>query len=167
MSSIATFYILPESKRAEFSDAHRNQKTIHYKRTLFGRKEVVIGERYLWEYLDSVPADKTDFPFSGFACIDYLFTFVISNLPKDLKSALAGAAVDKHYYVISSDLAATFAEYLHAHPPESDALATFAAEQNPDDAAEYAQCLRETHDFLLRWFSEISSGRFGVLHITF
>jgi hypothetical protein len=166
MSSIATFYVLPNSKRVEFAEAHRTEKTVTYKRTLFGRKEVVTGERFLWEYLDSATTDKIDFPFSGFVFIDYFFTFVTSTLPKDLETALAGAAVDEHYYAISSDLAATFAEYLQTHPPDDAALSAFAAEQNADDP-EYVRALRETHDFILRWFSRIAPGSFGALHITF
>lgn len=166
MSSIATFYVLPDSKRAEFTEAHRTEKAVTYKRTLFGRKKVTTGERFLWEYLDSATANKTDFPFSGFAFIDYFFTFATSTLPKDLETALFGAALNEHYYSISSDLAATFAEYLQTHPPEEAALSALAAEHNPDDT-EYSQTLRETHDFVLRWFGSIAPGRFGVLHITF
>ncbi|MBI5799779.1 MAG: hypothetical protein HZA92_03500 [Verrucomicrobia bacterium] len=167
MSSIATFYILPEAKRAEFTDAHRNQKRVTYKRTLFGQKEVVTGERFLWEYLDAASTDRTDFPFSGFAFIDYFFTFVTSTLPKDMESALAGAAVDEHHYAFSAELAASFAEYLRLHPPESAGFSAFAAEHNPSGGAEYVQILRETHDFLVRWFGRIATGTFGVLHITF
>jgi len=167
MSSVATFYILPEAKRAEFTNAHRNQKTVTYKRGLFGTKEVVTGDRFLWEYLDSTITDKTDFPFSGFAFIDYFFTFVTSTLPKELETALAGAALDEHYYSFSSDLAASFAQYLQSHPPDSAALASFAAEQQPDGGAEYVQCLRETHDFILGWFGRVAPGSFGVLSISF
>jgi hypothetical protein len=167
MSSVATLYILPDFKREEFTDAHRNQKTVNYKRTLFGMKQVVSGERFLWEYLDFATKDKTDFPFSGFIFIDYFFSFVTRNLPEDLTSALASAAVDENYYAISSDLASSLAEYLHSHVPESSALTTFATEHNPDGGAEYTKCLLETHNFLLRWFSQIAPGKFGVVHITF
>ena len=66
----------------------------------------------------------------------------------------------------NSDLAATFTQYLQAHPPDDAALFTFAAEQNADDPA-YVRALRETHDFAQRWFSQITPGQFGVLHITF
>lgn len=166
MSSIATFYLMHEAKRAEFTEAHRTEKTVTYKRTLFGKKEVTTGERFLWEYLDSTTIDKTDFPFSGFVFIDYFFAFVTRTLPKDLEAALAAAAIDEHYYAISSALAATFAEYLQAHPADDAALTAFAAEQNGDDP-EYVRALRETHDFVLRCSSQIPPGRFGVLHITF
>jgi len=37
----------------------------------YKKEEVTTGERFLWEYLDSATANKTDFPFSGFAFIDY------------------------------------------------------------------------------------------------
>ena len=72
MSSIATFYILSEASRSAFDDAQRDQKTVTYKRGLFGTKEIVTGDRFLWEYLDSTTAGKTGFDFSGFAFIDYL-----------------------------------------------------------------------------------------------
>lgn len=85
MSSIATFYLLANTKRAEFIDAHRNQKTVTHKRGLFGTKEIVTGDRFLWEYLDSAATDKTDFPFSGFTFIDYFFTFLTASLPKHLE----------------------------------------------------------------------------------
>lgn len=39
MSSFVTFYVLPETKRAEFAEAQRNQKTVTYKRGFFGTKE--------------------------------------------------------------------------------------------------------------------------------
>ena len=53
MSSFATFYILSEASRSAFGDAQRDQKTVTYKRGLFGTKEIVTGDRFLWEYLDS------------------------------------------------------------------------------------------------------------------
>ena len=167
MSSIATFYSLPEGKRTEFSEAYRNQRRVTYKRTLFGRKEVVTGEKFLWEYLDATNSDRTDFPFSGFAFIDYFFAFVTSRLPKHLESALASAAVDESYYVFSAELAARFAEYLQQHPPDPAGLSAFAAEHNPSGGGDYVQTLRETHDFLVRWFGGIATGTCGVLHITF
>ena len=49
MSSIATFYILSEASRSAFDDAQRDQKTVAYKRGLFGTKEIVTGDRFLWE----------------------------------------------------------------------------------------------------------------------
>ena len=167
MSSIATFYLLPEAKRAEFTDAQRNQKTVTYKRGFFGTKEVVTGDRFLWEYLDSAATSKTEFDFSGFALIDYLLTFVPASLPDRLNSALSSAAVDDHHYAFSADMASSFAEYLHSHPPDSTSLQTFVAENNPDADAEYVSALRETHDFLVRWFDNIDRNSFGVIHITF
>ena len=88
MSSIATFYILSEANRSAFADAQRNQKTVTYNRGLFGTKEIVTGDRFLWEYLDSATTGKTDFDFSGFAFIDYLLSFVTASLPEHLNVAL-------------------------------------------------------------------------------
>jgi 2-hydroxychromene-2-carboxylate isomerase len=63
MSSIATFYVLSEASRAAFDDAQRDQKTVAYKRGLFGTKEIVTGDQFLWEYLDST--DRLGFLVSG------------------------------------------------------------------------------------------------------
>ncbi len=167
MSSIATFYILPESKRVDFTEAHRNEKTVTLQRGFFGTKTVVTGERFLWEYLDSTSKDRTDLPFPGFAFIDYFFAFVAPSLPKDLEAALRAAALNEHYYLFSSDVAARLAAYLSSHPPDSATLSEFAAEQNPAGGAPYVQTLFLTHDFVAAWFGRTAAGTFGVLHITF
>ena len=167
MSSIATFYLLPEAKRAEFTDAHRNQKTVTYKRGLFGTKEIVTGDRFLWEYLDSATTAKTEFDYSGFAFIEYLLTFVIASLAEPLAAALTAAAVDDHYYAISAELAASLGDYLRSHPPDPAALQSFVDENNPNADEEYVGALRDTHDFLVRWFGTIDPRSFGVIHITF
>lgn len=167
MSSTANFYILPEAQRAEFLDAHRGQKTVTFKRAFFGQKEVVTGERYLWEYLDSATQDRTCLPFSGFAFIDYFFENVAASLPEPLASALASAALDEHYYAIPADLAAELADHLRSHPPAVSALTAYAAVEHPREGQEYVAALVETHDFLLHWFSRIPPLHFGVIHITF
>lgn len=165
MSSIANFYILPEASRGKFAEAQRNQKTVTYQRGLFRTKEIVTGDRFLWEYLDSATTGKTEFEFSGFAFIDYLLTFVAASLPEDFKIALRSAVVDDHYFAFSTDLASKFAEYLRSHPPDANALQAFFAEGNADE--EYVGTLRETHDFLVSWFESIDKNSFGVIHITF
>ena len=165
MSSIATFYLLPETGRAEFLSAHRNQKSVTHKRAFFGTKEVVTGERFLWEYLDTAATQRTAFPMSGFVIVDYLFTFVA--LPEPLVSALNEGAEDDPYYVITAELATSLAQFLGAHVPSLEALSAFAEESTPDPTGEYAQALLKTHDLLLDWFSRIPAGTFGVLHLTF
>lgn len=167
MSSIATFYLLPDSQRAEFDEARRTEKTITYKRTLFGKKEVITGERYLWEYLDAAAPAKTEFPFSGFVFIDYLFTFVAASAPEDVEAAMRSAAISDHYHVISPSVAATLAAHLQSPPPDADALAEFATEQSPGDIPEYVDALGKAHDFILQWFARVTPGHFGVLHLTF
>ena len=167
MSSFATFYILAETKQAEFADAQRNQKIVTYKRGFFGTKEIVIGDRFLWEYLDSATTCKTELDFSGFALIDYLLTFVTASLPEQLDNSLRIAAVDDHHSAISADFAERFGEYLRSHPPDAKALQSFVAENNPDADDEYVGILREIHDFLVRWFGSIDRNSFGVIHITF
>jgi len=167
VSSFATFYILAEASRSAFDDAQRDQKTITYKRGLFGTKEIVTGDRFLWEYLDSTATGKTEFDFSGFAFIDYLLSFVTASLPEHLNVALRSSMVDDHYFVISADFASCFAEYLRSHPPDATALQAFVADNNPDADEEYIGALRETHDFLVRWFDSIDRNSFGVIHVTF
>lgn len=167
MSSFVTFYVLPEAKRLEFVEAQRKQKTVTYKRGFFGTKEVVTGERFLWEYLDSETADKVDLPFSGFVFIDYFLTFVAERLPEPLKAALEDAMADEHYLVFSKDQAASFAAYLQLNPPKTVDLEAFATEHQPEGGQEYIQCLRETHAFLQTWFGGIGTTKFGVVHLTF
>ena len=167
MSSIATFYILSDANRSAFADAQRSQKTVTYKRGLFGTKQIVTGDRFLWEYLDSAATCKTEFDFSGFAFIDYLLSFVTASLPEHLNVALRNAMVNDHYFVISADFASRFSEYLRSHPPDATALNFFVADNNPDADEEYIGTLRETHDFLVRWFGSIDRNSFGVIHITF
>ncbi len=167
MSSIATFYLLPEAKRDEFNDAHRNQKTVTYKRGLFGTREIVTGERFLWEYLDSAATARTDFDFSGFAFIDYFFTYLAASLPKNLETAMTRAAVDEHHYLIHAELAKGLGDHLRSHPPDPNELQSFVAENHPDADEEYVNALCETHDFLLRWFATIDPRSFGVIHLTF
>jgi hypothetical protein len=41
------------------------------------------------------------------------------------------------------------------------------ADNNPDADEEYLGTLRETHDFLVRWFGSIDRNSFGVIHVTF
>jgi hypothetical protein len=167
MSSIATFYILPEASRSAFAEAQRNQKTVTYRRGWFGTKEMVTGDRFLWEYLDSATIGKTEFDFSGFVFIDYLLSFVTASLPEHLNLALRSAMVDDHYFAISADFASSLAEYLRSHPPEATALRAFVADNNKGVDENYVNALRETHEFLVSWFGRIAQDSFGVIHITF
>lgn len=167
MSSIATFYLLPEASLPAFVDAQRNRKSVTYKRGWFGTKEIVTGDRFLWEYLDSATTSKTEFGFSGFAFIDYFLAFLAASLPEQLNAALRSTVIDDHYFAISADLAASLADYLRSHPPDATALRAFVADNNPDAGEEYIGTLRETHDFLVRWFGSVDRNSFGVIHITF
>lgn len=166
MSSIATFYILPESKRPEFSQARQNQKTVTYKRGFFSTKKIETGDRYLWEYLDSAASEREEFPFSGFILIDYLFTFVADAAPIELMSIFKHAALDENYYVFASEAATRLAGYLESHPPESDRLESFLKEQG-GNSPEDVKAMQDTHDYLITWFRRISTDSFGVMHLTF
>jgi len=166
MSCIATFYLLLESQHTEFIAAHRDEKKVTYKSTLFGKKEIVTGEKYLWEYLDDAAKTKEDLPYSGFVLVDYLFVF--TTFPEDLDAELTAVEIDEHYTVFSADLASRLAEYFKANPPADKALTTFAAEERPgENATEYAEALREVHGLFLAWMQRVNPGEFGVLHLSF
>ena len=164
MSCIASYYILPETKRPEFAEARRTEKTVTTKRTFFGTKQVVTGERYLWEYLNDV-AKPLELPFSGFMLVAYLFTFL--ELPEALRQAAKASSLDKHYLAYSAELAAELANHLEAHPPSTAALEEFAEEENAPSPAEYVEALRETHAIVVDWFRRTQPGSFGVLHLSF
>jgi hypothetical protein len=167
MSSLATFYLLAESDREACIQAHRSQRIVTYKRSLFGTREVTTGDRFFWEYLDSASVEKIDFPFSGFAVIDYLFTFAPQWLPSGLQIDLENSSLDENYYLVSQSLAVLLADSLGSQHPDEAKLHEFAVEQAPQDALEYVPILRETHEFLRGWFSSIPVGSFGVIHLTF
>ncbi len=167
MSSIATFYILEASKRDSFAEARRTEKTHTYTKGFlgFGRREVVTGDRYLWEFLDQEAASKHDFDHSGFLIVDYFFTFI--QLPSRLQARLTEAtSPDGHYYEFSHSLATAIAGHLESHPPNQAELSEFAAEQG-HDSADYVPLLTETHSTLTEWLRRVSASHIGVLHVTF
>jgi len=165
MSSIATFYLLPESARADFDEAKRTEKTVTLKRSFFGVKEIVTGERFLWEYLDETADERIEFPHSGFVLIDYLFTFLEGEEP--IQSDFAAAAIDANYYSIHGGMAERIARFLEANPPDDHALESFAGQQGAESPKQHAKLLRETHDLLKNWFHRVREGKFGVLQLTF
>jgi hypothetical protein len=165
MSSIATFYLLRESDRAAFDEAKRKEKTITYKRGFFRTKEIVNGERFLWEYLDEIAEERIEFPYSGFLLIDYLFTFLESVEP--IQTAFAAAAIDGNYYSIPVPVAAKVAGFLESNPPDIKALESFSGQQGVELPKEHAALLRETHETLKHWLGKISQDRFGVLQLSF
>ena len=165
MSSIATFYLLRESARPEFEEAKRTEKTITYKRGIFRTKEIVTGERFLWEYLDEAAEERIEFPYSGFVLIDYLFTFLDGVEP--IQSDFAAAAIDANYYAIPEPMAERVASFLQSNPPDEKALETFADQHGAQSPKQHAKQLRETHETLKHWFGKISQERFGVLQLTF
>src|SRR5215216_6372638 len=124
MSSILTVYKVSESHRADFEHAYATEKKVTYKSGLFGKKEVVTGEAYLWEYLDGVSVEKTDFEFSGFIFVDYFFTFHV--LPDDLQAALIASARGEHYYAIDANLAERIWSFLEVSAPSKPAVTSFA-----------------------------------------
>ena len=167
MSSIATFYILAEDKRDLFTEARKTEKTVTFKKGFFGFdvREVVTGDRFLWEFLDQEATSKHDFDYSGFIIVDYFFTFV--QLPDPLQTQLTAAtSPDGHYFQFEHLLASSLVDHLQSHPPDHAELAEFAREQG-HDASECVPLLIETHSTLIQWFRLVTLSQFGVLHLTF
>lgn len=167
MSSIATFYVLEESQRDSFINARENEKTHSVTKGFFGigRREIITGERYLWEYLDDEAADRHDFNDSGFAIIDYLFTYL--QLPGSLQAELSAAtSKDGHYTSFDHALASSLSDFLQQNPPDEPSLAGFT-EKLGHKASEYVPVLTATHAALIQWFRSFSPSEFGVLHLTF
>lgn len=164
MSSILTVYQMPEARRAAFEHAHANEKTVTYKSGFFGKKEIVTGERYLWEYLDEAAIGKIDFPYSGFLFIEYFFTFL--ELPDDIQAKLNASALNDHYYLIDAVLAAEILAFLDANAPSAAALASFAESEGRNEP-DYIEALLSTHSQIAQWLSTCTGGTFLVLHLTF
>lgn len=167
MSSIATFYLIDQSHRESFSQAEMNQKTHRMTKGFlgFGRRQETTGERYLWEYLDGVAANKLDFEYSGSALVDYFFTYI--QLPEDVQSELAAAtSPDGHYIRFEPRLADLVVDCLEQNSPDESSLAEFA-EGLGHEASEYVAVLIHTHTILVRWLQALSSRQFAVLHLTF
>ncbi len=164
MSSILTAYKLSESHPIAFEHAYANEKRVTYKSGFFGKKEIVTGEAYLWEYLDGIADQKTDFEFSGFLFIDYFFTFLV--LPDDLQAALTASGRGEHYYAIDADLAGRIRAFLQKSAPSTAALTSFAEGEGKAEPG-YVDALLSTHSQLLAWFGSCTTGSFLVLHLTF
>jgi len=164
MSSILTVYKVSESRRSEFEHAYLNEKKVAYKRGLFGMKEIITGEAYLYEYLDGAAEQKTDFEMSGFLFIDYFFTFVV--LPDDLQAALTASARGEHYHVIEAPLAEKLRTFLETRSPSAAALTTFAEGEGKNEPG-YVEALLHTHAQIVEWLRSCTSGTFLVLHLTF
>jgi hypothetical protein len=164
MSSILTIYRVDELSRTEFEHAYVNEKKVTYKTGLFGKKEVVTGDQYLWEYLDEAAIEQIDFEYSGFLFIDYFFTFVI--LPDDLQAELNASARGEHYYLIGSSLASRIRSFLEERTPSAEALTVYANEEGKIEPG-YVDALISTHNQIIEWLSSCTKDSFLVLHLTF
>ncbi|WP_367872794.1 hypothetical protein [Luteolibacter sp. Populi] len=164
MSSIATFYLLRESSRSAFAEAKRTEKTVTYKHGFFKTKEVITGDRFLWEYLDEAAEERIEFPHSGFVLIDYLFTF-LEGAP--IQTDFATAAIDANYYSIPGTMAERVARFLEDNPPDHKDLETFSDHQGAQSPKQHAKLLHETHETLKSWLSRVNGDKFGVLQLTF
>ena len=153
-----------ESQHTEFESAYANEKKVTYKSGLFGKKEVVTGERFVWEYLDEAAASKIDFDYSGFLFIDYFFTYVV--LPDDIQTRLNSGCRGEHYYLIDSSLASAIRGYLTAHRPSIESLTEYSIGEGKIDR-EYPDALLSVHDQIVDWMGSCTNGTFLVLHLTF
>ena len=170
MSSIATFYVLPSHKRDAYTTAQASETVITQKPRLFGllgSQTVETAGRPLWEYLGEQADSQHDFPHSGFAIVDYLLTYVLTEAPDLLQKRFGDAtSKDAHYFTLDHQLTQDMLSYLESHVPDDTDLAEFSAEQG-HDPVDYSPFLRETHGILCDWLRAVPPSHFGVLHLTF
>ncbi len=164
MSSILTVYRMAESRRLEFENAYADEKKVSYKSGFFGKKEIVTGELFLWEYLDQSALQRIDFEYSGFLFIDYFFSFVV--FPEDIQLELNASARGEHYHALDSTLARKIRAFLLSNTPSHDALSLFANEENNMEPG-YPEALLSTHNQLIQWLDSCTDGSFIVIHLTF
>ena len=167
MSCIATFYLLPEARRAEFETAKKNEPTTSYERRLvFFKVPVISGGPPLYEYLDGAATSRLELPYSGFAIISYLFNF--RGEDPVLVPLLKQAEFDEYFHVFSPAVARSVATCLSANPPVREELQKFAREEESEgDVEETVSVLTETHRILAEWFSQVREGQVGILHLSF
>ena len=164
MSSIATLYTLNESERPNLAEAKRREKTVTYKRGLFRTKEIISGDRYLWEYLDSSATQKIDFPHSGFVIVDYLFTLI--EFTEDIQEMIDDQVIDEHYNTFDHALCGRIAAFLEDKNPSDSDFEAFARDEGRDPDG-YIEALRTTHTLLVDWFRSANADELLVLHLTF
>lgn len=141
-----------------------NEKKVTYKSGLFGKKEVITGEKFLWEYLDEHSVTKIEFDYSGFLFIDYFFSFVV--LPDDIQSRLNSGSRGAHYYLIDFPLASAILNYLTANQPSLESLTEYATGEGKLDI-DYPKALLSVHDQVVDWTRSCTKDTFLVLHLTF
>lgn len=134
---------------------------------LLGSQLVETSGRPLWEFLDEEADAQHDFPHSGFAIVDYLLSYVLTEVPDALQQRFGDAtSKDAHYFTLDHHLAQDLLIHLESYAPDDATLAEFSSEQG-QDAAAYGPLLGETHRILCDWFRAVSPSQFGVLHLTF
>ena len=170
MSSIATFYVIPSRYRDAYTTAQAAEPIITHKPRLFGllgSQRIETTGRPLWEFLGDHAESQHDFPHSGFTIVDYLLTYVMTEVPDSLQQRFGDAtSKDAHYFTLDHQLAKNLLEHLESHVPDDTALVEFSTEQG-HDPDEYSPLLRDTHGILCDWLRAIPPSYFGVLHLTF
>ncbi|WP_138084172.1 hypothetical protein [Phragmitibacter flavus] len=170
MSSIATFYLIPIHKKDSYATAQASETIITQKPRLFGllgSQSVETPGRPLWKFLGEQADAQHDFPHSGFAMVDYLLAYVLTEVPDALQQRFGDAtSKDAHYFTLDHQLAQDLLGHLESHTPDDTTLAELSSEQGHDRAA-YGALPGETHRIRCDWLRAVSPSQFGVLHVTF
>jgi hypothetical protein len=164
MSAVATFYLLDVSKREALVEAHRNEKREVTQGVWPFRRSRVVGDLYLWEFLDTTCDQKEDFPYSGFCITTYLFSIL------ELEHDAYMETIDSSYSVLPHAGALKLADRLKNSPPVRSDIEEFRRGEDPaignDELQHDLDAFQGTHDLLVQWADAVTVQRFGVLHLS-
>lgn len=165
MSCIVTFYLLPESQHAAFLSSKEREPRVEENKLLgFAKRKQVPGEA-VWEFLDRVAEKRSELEFSGFLLIDYLFTYL------QIASDEYFESLDEYYLALPPGGAEKLAAFLGAHPVDRPAIEHYLKNDGrplaPVERDDTLAAYESAHASLLEWCTEIRTGTFGVLHLSF
>ena len=101
--------------------------------------------------------------YSGFLLVDY-FEVYLNLFTKYFQS------VDDYFSTISPENADAFSKYLKENPIEEEKVSAFLKEDQDMPVNEQKQTIEaysRVHNDMIECLSLMSSGRFGVLHLSF
>lgn len=165
MSCIATFYVLPESQRADFLSSKQREPHVEERRILFFRQRRQVSGEHVWEYLDRVAAKKTNLDFSGWLLVDYLFVY------RQIKDADHFERLDEYYMAMFPSGAERLAASLGARPVDRAAIELYLTQDDrplaESEREDTLTAYERAHSSLVEWCASIRPGVFGVLHLSF
>lgn len=171
MSLIATFYLLPDAKRAALLEASRPVEERVRERILGIIPRTRTVTRYpLWDWLAANAEHEEDLPLSGMVLADLVVVDGAASGPDFLSQP------DELGSAMSKDLDVTFATYdagqARAVMARLDAIDLSEArvlpilrEEDPAADGERVASLTAARDWLRAALSRVTPGTLGVLHI--